>query len=104
MELVKHRRETMVDHEKQELSSVIQQLLKDQLNRRNVQDNSFAFLEKDTLQQLIGYLVSGEKNNIFEQHEHSKLQTKWLKQLDEVLDDSKAQFEEVIEILKSFSG
>ncbi|UZM99329.1 hypothetical protein OL548_02740 [Lysinibacillus sp. MHQ-1] len=36
----------MVDHEKQELSSVIQQLLKDQLNRRNVQDNSFAFLEK----------------------------------------------------------
>lgn len=51
----------MVDHEKQELSSVIQQLLKDQLNRRNVQDNSFAFLEKDTLQQLIGYLVSGEK-------------------------------------------
>jgi len=94
----------MVDHEKQELSSVIQQLLKDQLNRRNVQDNSFAFLEKNTLQQLIAYLVSGEKNKNFEQHDHPKLQTKWLKQLDEVLEDSKAQFEEVIEILKSFSG
>ncbi|MCE4045439.1 hypothetical protein LXM56_15060 [Lysinibacillus fusiformis] len=94
----------MVDHEKQELSSVIQQLLKDQLNRRNVQDNSFAFLEKNTLQQLIAYLVSGEKSKNFEQHDHPELQTKWLKQLDEVLEDSKAQFEEVIEILKSFSG
>lgn len=94
----------MVDNEKQELSSVIQQLLKDQLNRRNVQDNSFAFLEKNTLQQLIAYLVSGEKSKNFEQNDHPELQTKWLKQLDEVLEDSKAQFEEVIEILKSFSG
>ena len=94
----------MVDHEKQELSSVIQQLLKDQLNRRNVQDNSFAFLEKNTLQQLIAYLVSGEKSKNFEQRDHPELQTKWSKQLDEVLEDSKAQFEEVIEILKSFSG
>lgn len=94
----------MVDHEKQELSSVIQQLLKDQLNRRNVQDNSFAFLEKNTLQQLIAYLVSGEKSKNFEQRDHPELQTKWLKQLDEVLEDSKAQFEEVIDILKSFSG
>ncbi|WEA39066.1 hypothetical protein [Lysinibacillus fusiformis] len=93
----------MVDHEKQD-SSVIQQLLKDQLNRRNVQDNSFAFLEKNTLQQLIAYLVSGEKSKNFEQRDHPELQTKWLKQLDEVLEDSKAQFEEVIEILKSFSG
>ncbi len=94
----------MVDHEKQELSSVIQQLLKDQLNRRNVQDNSFAFLEKNTLQQVIAYLVSGEKSKNFEQHDHPELQKKWLKQLDEMLEDSKAQFEEVIEILKSFSG
>jgi len=36
----------MGDNEKQELSGVIQQLLKDQLSRRNAQDNSFAFLEK----------------------------------------------------------
>lgn len=36
----------MKDDQKQEYSSVTQQLLKEQLNRRNEQDNSFAFLEK----------------------------------------------------------
>jgi len=99
----RHRRKTMSDNEKQELSGVIQQLLKDQLSRRNAQDNSFAFLEKSTLHQLIGYLVSGEKKNI-EQHDNGELQAKWIKQLDEMLEDSKAQFEEVIDILKSYSG
>ncbi|KPN95889.1 hypothetical protein [Lysinibacillus sp. ZYM-1] len=93
----------MGDNEKQELSGVIQQLLKDQLSRRNEQDNSFAFLEKSTLHQLIGYLVSGEKKNI-EQHDNVELQAKWIKQLDEMLEDSKVQFEAVIDILKSYSG
>ena len=33
----------MGDNEKQEFGSVIQQLVKEQLSRRNEQDNSFAF-------------------------------------------------------------
>ena len=36
----------MGDNEKQEFGSVIKQLVKEQLSRRNEQDNSFAFLEK----------------------------------------------------------
>lgn len=36
----------MSENEKQEFGSVLHQLLKEQLSRRNEQDNSFAFLEK----------------------------------------------------------
>ncbi|MEK5233728.1 hypothetical protein MHB42_18700 [Lysinibacillus sp. FSL K6-0232] len=77
----------------------IQQLITEQLNRRNGQDNSFAFLEKNTLNLLIAYLLSGE-NNSSEPIEEAKL----IQQLDELIEDSKAQFEEVIHLLKSYSG
>ncbi|MFA1739625.1 hypothetical protein [Lysinibacillus fusiformis] len=94
----------MGENQKQELgSSVIHQLLKDQLSRRNEQDNSFAFLEKSTLHLLMAYLVSDEKKD-FEQNNSPELEAKWLKQLDEMLEDSKAQFEEVVDLLKSYSG
>ena len=63
----------MGDNEKQEFGSVIQQLVKEQLSRRNEQDNSFAFLEKSTLQLLIAYLVSDEKSRV-EQIENSKFE------------------------------
>lgn len=93
----------MKDDQKQEYSSVTQQLLKEQLNRRNEQDNSFAFLEKSTLHQLMAYLVSGEKKNNG-QNDNPELEAKLMKQLDEILEDSKAQFEEVVDLLKSYSG
>lgn len=93
----------MKDDQKQEYSSVTQQLLKEQLNRRNEQDNSFAFLEKSTLHQLMAYLVSGEKKNTG-QNDNPELEAKLMKQLDEILEDSKAQFEEVVDLLKSYSG
>lgn len=93
----------MKDDQKQEYSSVTQQLLKEQLNRRNEQDNSFAFLEKSTLHQLMAYLISGEKKNTG-QNDNPELEAKLMKQLDEILEDSKAQFEEVVDLLKSYSG
>jgi hypothetical protein len=94
----------MSDNQKQELgSNVINQLLKDQLSRRNEQDNSFAFLEKSTLHQLMAYLLSGEKKNTG-QNDNPELEAKLMKQLDEILEDSKAQFEEVVDLLKSYSG
>ncbi len=93
----------MKDDQKQEYSSVTQQLLKEQLNRRNEQDNSFAFLEKSTLHQLMAYLVSDEKKNTG-QNDIPELEAKLMKQLDEILENSKAQFEEVVDLLKSYSG
>jgi len=103
MEWAKHRRKTMGDNEKQEFGSVIQQLVKEQLSRRNEQDNSFAFLEKSTLQLLIAYLVSDEKSHV-EQIENSKLEEKWMKQLDDLLEESREQLEEVVDLLKRYSG
>jgi len=103
MEWAKHRRKTMGDNEKQEFGSVIQQLVKEQLSRRNEQDNSFAFLEKSTLQLLMAYLVSGEKSHV-EQIENSKLEEKWMKQLDDLLEESSEQLEEVVDLLKRYSG
>ncbi len=103
MEWAKHRRKTMGDNEKQEFGSVIQQLVKEQLSRRNEQDNSFAFLEKSTLQLLIASLVSGEKSQV-EQIKNPQLEGKWMKQLDELLEESKEQFEEVVDLLKRYSG
>ncbi|WP_281217118.1 hypothetical protein [Lysinibacillus capsici] len=93
----------MGDNEKQEFGSVIQQLVKEQLSHRNEQDNSFAFLEKSTLQLLIAYLVSDEKSHV-EQIENSKLEEKWMKQLDDLLEESRKQLEEVVDLLKRYSG
>ncbi|MBX8945213.1 MULTISPECIES: hypothetical protein [Lysinibacillus] len=93
----------MSDNEKQEFGSVIQQLVKEQLSRRNEQDNSFAFLEKSTLQLLIAYLVSGENSHV-DQLENSKSEGKWMKQLDDLLEESREQLEEVVNLLKRYSG
>lgn len=103
MEWARHRRKTMSDNEKQEFGSVIQQLVKEQLSRRNEQDNSFAFLEKSTLQLLIAYLVSGENSHV-DQLENSKSEGKWMKQLDDLLEESREQLEEVVNLLKRYSG
>lgn len=89
----------MSENEKQEFGSVLHQLLKEQLSRRNEQDNSFAFLEKSTLHLLIASLVLGEKSDA-EQSQHPQQEAEWIKQLDEILEESRMQFEEVVDLLK----
>lgn len=90
----------------QKIDSVIHQLMKEQLtnlsNSSNTKNNSFAYLEKGTLNLLIAYLLSGEKRKA-EEIDDEELEMKLIKQLDEMLDESKEQFEEVISLLKSLS-
>ncbi len=87
------------------IEHVTQQFIKEQLanlsNYNSDKNNSFAFLEKGTLNLLIAYLISGEKpkkqeinNDEFDKH--------LVKQLDEVIEESKKQFEEVISMLGKF--
>ncbi|MGE7942077.1 hypothetical protein ACQKNB_08310 [Lysinibacillus xylanilyticus] len=95
----------------QKIDSVVHQLIKEQLtnlsNSSNTKNNSFAYLEKGTLNLLIAYLMSGEKRKTGEiGHEeiyNEELELKIMNQLDEMLEASKEHFEEVIDLLKKFS-
>jgi hypothetical protein len=95
----------------QKIDSVLHQLMKEQLmnlpNNSKKENNSFAYLEKGTLNLLIAYLLSGEKRRTGEiGHEeiyNEELELKIMKQLDEMLEESKEQFEEVIDLLKKLS-
>ncbi|WP_068984979.1 MULTISPECIES: hypothetical protein [Lysinibacillus] len=95
----------------QKIDSVVHQLIKEQLtnlsNSSNTKNNSFAYLEKGTLNLLIAYLMSGEKRKTGEighkEIYNKELELKIIKQLDEMLEDSKEQFEEVISLLKKMS-
>lgn len=99
----------MSKHEK--IDNVIHQLIKKQLTNlpdyNHEENNSFAYLEKGTLNLLIAYLMSGEKRKSEEvDHEeiyNEELELKIMKQLDEMLEESKEQFEEVIDLLKKLS-
>jgi hypothetical protein len=88
------------------IDSVVHQLIKEQLtnlsNSSNTKNNSFAYLEKGTLNLLIAYLLSGEKGQTGEIGDE-EIENKLIKQLDEMLEDSKEQFEEVISLLKKLS-
>ncbi len=84
----------------------IRQFMKAQLNKlpenSKEKDNSFAFLEKSTLNLLIAYLLSGEsrgKSEIVDE----EFELWVLKQLDEIMDANKKQFEEIIDFLKNIS-
>ena len=95
----------------QKIDSVLHQLMKKQLTNlpdyNNEENNSFAYLEKGTLNLLIAYLLSGEKGKseklVHEEIYNEELELKIMKQLDEMLEESKEQFEEVIDLLKKFS-
>lgn len=88
------------------IDSVVHQLLKEQLtnlsNSSNTKNNSFAYLEKGTLNLLIAYLMSGGKSQTGEIGDE-EIEIKLIKQLDEMLENSKEQFEEVISLLKKLS-
>lgn len=90
----------------QKIDSVVHQLIKEQLtnlsNYSNAKNNSFAYLEKGTLNLLLAYLMSGEKSKA-EEIGDKGIEIKIIKQLDEMLEDSKEQFEEVISLLKKMS-
>lgn len=68
----------------------------------NEENNSFAYLEKGTLNLLINYLISGEKIKA-EEMVDEELEIKLVKQLDEMLEESKEQFEEVISLFEKLS-
>ncbi|MFJ6209476.1 hypothetical protein [Lysinibacillus sp. NPDC092081] len=88
------------------IDSVIHQLMKEQLTNlpsySNEENNSFAYLEKSTLNLLITYLISGEKRKAVEIGDE-ELEIKLIKQLDKMLEESKEQFEEVISLLEKLS-
>jgi len=90
----------------QKIDRVIHQLMKEQLtnlpNNSDAENNSFAYFEKGTLNLLIAYLMSGEKSKA-EENGDEELDIKIIKRLDEMLEDSKEQFEEVISLLKKMS-
>ncbi|MGE7932079.1 hypothetical protein [Viridibacillus arvi] len=90
----------------QKIDSVIHQLMKEQLTNlpsySNEVNNSFAYLEKGTLNLLINYLISGEKIKAEEMGDE-ELEIKLIKQLDEMLEESKEKFEEVIRLLEKLS-
>jgi len=102
MEWVIHRRMKMSE----KIDSVAHQLMKEQLanlpNYSNEENNSFAYLEKGTLNLLITHLIGGEKRKA-EEIGDEEVEIKMIKQLDEMLEESKEQFEEVISLLKNLS-
>jgi len=90
----------------EKIDSVAHQIIKEQLanlpNYIDEENNSFAYLEKGTLNLLITHLIAGEKR-IADKIGDEEIETRMIKQLDEMLAESKEQFEEVISLLKKLS-
>lgn len=100
MELVQHRRIFMSEFEKM---NYVNDLMREHLtNISQENNNSFAYLEKSTLNLLIAYLISDEKKKPLSIN-HKKIDSKIIKQLDKAIGDSKEQFEEVIRLLEKLS-
>lgn len=89
-----------------DLEQIVRQFMKNQLMNgsdiRKGEDNSFAFLEKNTLQLLLGSLLSGDKK-VAEQKVDVQTRTNVVKELDNLLEENKVQFEDIIDYLKSLS-
>ncbi|AVK86506.1 hypothetical protein C3943_25010 [Lysinibacillus sp. B2A1] len=84
------------------IEDITHQFIKEQLSNLSScssdKNNSFAFLEKGTLNLLIAYLLSGEKPKK-EQFKNDEFDINLIKKLDEILEESKKQFEEVMSML-----
>ncbi|AMW99049.1 hypothetical protein [Rummeliibacillus stabekisii] len=86
-----------------EKMSYVHDLMREHLtNISKENNNSFAYLEKSTLNLLIAYLISDEKKKPLSIN-HKKIDRKIIKQLDKAIGDSKEQFEEVIRLLEKLS-
>ena len=96
----------MRDLEEQKgLEQIVRQFMKDQLKgvaELSKEDNSFAFLEKSTLHLLLTYLLSQDKG-VPEEQVNGQFELLVLKQLDDLIEDSKVQFEELMNLLKKLS-
>ncbi|MFJ7737015.1 hypothetical protein ACIQ2D_11810 [Lysinibacillus sp. NPDC097287] len=88
------------------MRSLLNDFMKEQIAKLNdnskKNNNSFAFLEKGTLNLLIGYLLSGEKNQITLKV-NEEFEIKVVKELDEMIENNKKEFEEIISLLKNLS-
>ena len=88
------------------LEQIVRQYMKDQLinvsDFKKEEDNSFAFLEKSTLQLLLASLLSGDKRVPVE-NGNGQFELSIVKQLDEMIEEMKVQFEEVMDLLKKLS-
>lgn len=88
------------------LEQIVRQYMKDQLinvsDFKKEEDNSFAFLEKSTLQLLLASLLSGDKRVPVE-NGNGQIELSMAKQLDEMIEETKVQFEEIIDLLKKLS-
>ncbi len=81
---------------------VIRQFMKDQLNNRKEDkqenDNSFIFLEKDTLNLLMNHLFTNVERNA-SVHSQGEIE----EALEQIIADNKIDFEEIITFLKDRS-
>ncbi len=88
------------------LEQIVRQYMKDRLINVSdfiqEEDNSFAFLEKNTLQLLLASLLSGDKRVLVE-NGNGQFELSIVKQLDEMIEETKVQFEEVMDLLKKLS-
>lgn len=85
---------------------IVRQYMKDQLinvsDFKKDEDNSFAFLEKSTLQLLLASLLSGNKG-VPAENGGGQFELSIVKQLDELIEETKVQFEEIMNLLKKLS-
>ena len=98
-----------IDGKEQELliKQVIRKFMKDQLDEQKKiikeSNNSFVFLENSTLNMLITYMLMNGNSRTYGEmkgDENVFSHVKILEELDQIIGDSKQEFEEIITILK----
>lgn len=62
-------------------------------------DNSFVFLEKSTLNLLLAYMLSGERNKTVEKG-NEEFELEIIAELNQTIEINKKEFEEIIGVLK----
>ncbi|MFJ7972085.1 hypothetical protein [Psychrobacillus sp. NPDC096389] len=89
------------------IKNLIRRLMKEQLDEQQEEkkenDNSFIFLESNTLNNLINYLLinqNNRKNTEMVDDKSMLSQEKILEELDRIIVDNQQEFEEVITLLK----
>ena len=85
------------------VKQILSQLMEDQFNGlkgdKEEDNNSFIFLEKSTLNILLNYLLLNGKNQAYEEVDNDT-EVKNLEQIEQIIVDTKEEFEEVLTLLK----
>ena len=84
------------------ISEFMEGQLADVKEFRMEDNNSFAFLEKGTLNLLLTYMLLGEKRSTNEVVDE-EFDRKVLAKLDKVIENNKKEFEDIISYLKKLS-